>query len=100
MSDGASSSSGPASITDDMRDKGVRTIISNYVNSCELKLIDLILRTKKDEWRGNKIKEREVRNAIKKILGKDGEELDKLFELVNKQSEYGSAKNHIFKYQN
>lgn len=47
-----------------------------------------ILRTKKDEWRGNKIKEREVRNAIKKILGKDGEELDKVFELVKNQSEY------------
>lgn len=46
-----------------------------------------ILRTKKDDWRGNKIKEREVKNAIKKIVA-DDEQADKVFELVKNQSDY------------
>lgn len=53
-----------------------------------IELDEEIIRTKKDDWRGNKLKEREVRNAIKKLLGKDGEELDRVFELVKNQSDY------------
>ena len=46
-----------------------------------------ILSTKKDSWRGNRIKEREVRYAIKKHL-KDDSLIDDIFEIVKKQNEY------------
>jgi type I restriction enzyme R subunit len=40
-----------------------------------------IRRTKKDGWRGNKIKEREVKNAIKQRLDSP-EDLERIFEIV------------------
>lgn len=43
--------------------------------------------TKKDGWRGNKIKEREVKNAIR-IHVSDDAEVERVFELVKNQSEY------------
>ncbi|SOC24369.1 type I restriction endonuclease subunit R [Stappia indica] len=43
--------------------------------------------TKKDSWRGNKFKEKEVRNAIKKHISDPGQ-LDAIFELVWNQDEY------------
>jgi type I restriction enzyme R subunit len=43
--------------------------------------------TKKDGWRGSKIKEREVRNAIKKHINSP-EKLDIIFEIVKNQTEY------------
>lgn len=46
-----------------------------------------ILQTKKDAWRGNKIKEREVRNAIKKHLD-SAEKIDMIFDIVKNQSDY------------
>lgn len=46
-----------------------------------------IRQTKKDNWRGNKFKEKEVRIAIRKHL-KDEAVGDRIFELVKKQSEY------------
>lgn len=46
-----------------------------------------ILFTRKDGWRGNKIKEREVRNAIRKFIP-DETRLDQIFELVKNQVEY------------
>jgi type I restriction enzyme R subunit len=45
--------------------------------------------TKKDGWRGNKIKEREVKNAIRiHIPADDDAEVERVFELVKNQSEY------------
>lgn len=73
-----------------LNSKAKRALFDN-LNRDEKLAIELdeeITRTKKDDWRGNKLKEREVRNAIKKVLGKDGEELDKVFELVKNQSDY------------
>lgn len=73
-----------------LNSKAKRALFDN-LNRNEKLVMELdaeIIRTKKDEWRGNKIKEREVRNAIKKVLGKDGEELDRVFELVKNQSDY------------
>ena len=52
-----------------------------------LKLHDKICSTKKDGWRGNRIKEREVKYSIKKIL-KDSEQTDKIFDIVKNQEEY------------
>jgi type I restriction enzyme R subunit len=46
-----------------------------------------IIYTKKDDWRGNRIKEREVRNAIKKHI-KDEAELERILELVKSQPDY------------
>ncbi len=42
--------------------------------------------TKKDDWRGNPIKKREVRNAIKKLIPET--EVDRIFELVVNQKDY------------
>ncbi len=46
-----------------------------------------IRRIKKDGWRGNKIKEREVRYAIRDIL-KDETQANKILEIVKHQDEY------------
>jgi type I restriction enzyme R subunit len=44
-----------------------------------------IIDIKKDGWRGNKIKEREIRNVIKQFLPGDAA-LDRIFELVKNQT--------------
>ena len=43
---------------------------------------------KKADWRGNRIKEREVRNAIKSELGDNEGLVDMIFEIVKAQSDY------------
>ena len=50
-------------------------------------LDNAIRSTKKDNWRGSKIKQREVKNAIKKHLT-DADELNRIFEIVKEQKEY------------
>src|SRR6266705_3107056 len=50
-------------------------------------LDDAIQRKKKDGWRGNKIKEREVRYAIQKVL-QDEALTNQILEIVKKQDEY------------
>ena len=42
---------------------------------------------KKADWRGNRIKEREIRNAIKKVL-QDNAQADRIFQIVKAQSDY------------
>jgi type I restriction enzyme R subunit len=47
--------------------------------------------SKRDGWRGNKIKERQVKNAIKNVMQKylnSPEELEEIFAMVKNQSEY------------
>lgn len=46
-----------------------------------------VLTNKKDGFRGNKIKEKEIRLAIKRILG-DEQLTENIFELVKRQSDY------------
>ena len=46
-----------------------------------------IRKTKKDDWRGNKFKEKEVRNAIRAHLA-DPTLVDLIFDLVRNQHEY------------
>lgn len=49
--------------------------------------IDAAVRsTKKDGWRGNRIKEREVRNVLREFVPE--ENLDRVFELIKNQDEY------------
>ena len=43
---------------------------------------------KKADWRGNRLKEREVRNAIKLELGDDESLVSTMFEIVKAQSDY------------
>ena len=50
-------------------------------------LDDVIQRTKKDGWRGSRIKEREVRYAIRKVL-QDEALANRILEIVKKQDEY------------
>jgi type I restriction enzyme R subunit len=73
-----------------LNSKAKRALFDN-LNRNEKLAIDLdaeILRTKKDDWRGNKIKEREVKNAIKKFIS-DKTEADKIFDLVfNQKTDY------------
>jgi type I restriction enzyme R subunit len=51
--------------------------------------IDRAIRdVKKADWRGNRFKEREVRNAIQNVIGADRGLVDALFEIVKNQREY------------
>jgi len=53
-----------------------------------LALDHAIRRVKKADWRGNKFKEREVRNSIKSVLGNDENLVDMIFEIVKNQRGY------------
>ena len=51
--------------------------------------LDHVIRgVKKADWRGNRFKEREVRNSIKSELGGDDLFIEKIFEIVKAQSDY------------
>jgi type I restriction enzyme R subunit len=51
--------------------------------------IDTAVRyTKKADFRGNRFKEREIKNAIREELGEFGEKTDEVFNLVKNQHEY------------
>ena len=53
------------------------------------RLVDrAIRRVKKADWHGSRIKEREVRNAIRSVLGDDAELVDRIFEIVKAQHDY------------
>ena len=46
-----------------------------------------VLSNKRDDWRGHKVKEKEVRYAVKQALNDDAL-LDTVFDLVRNQSDY------------
>jgi nucleoside-diphosphate-sugar epimerase len=52
-----------------------------------VQIAEAIRKTKKDDWRGNKFKEKEVRNAIRAHLA-DPAMVDLIFDLVRSQHEY------------
>ena len=66
-----------------------RALYDNLENNAQLAItLDTAIRqTKKDAWRGNRIKEREVRYTIRKHV-QDQAEADRVFDLVKNQSEY------------
>jgi type I restriction enzyme R subunit len=66
-----------------------RALYDNLGQNEELTIAldDEIYHIKKDGWRGNTIKEREVKYAIRKHIDDDAE-IDRVFELVKNQSEY------------
>jgi len=47
-----------------------------------------ICEVKKADWRGNTFKEREVKNAIRSVMGDQPHQVDKIFEIVKNQREY------------
>ncbi len=66
-----------------------RALYDNLNQDEELTLkVDFeIVMSKKDDWRGTVIKEREVKYAIKKHI-KDSDELERIFEIVKNQPDY------------
>jgi type I restriction enzyme, R subunit len=55
-----------------------------------LRLDEAIRKTKRDDWRGNKFKEKEVRIAIEEALdsGTNGASVEEIYEIVRAQREY------------
>ena len=53
-----------------------------------LALDHAIRHVKKADWRGNRFKEREVRNAVKAVLGDDDGLVDAIFDIVKAQRDY------------
>jgi type I restriction enzyme R subunit len=78
------SASYPSSLNSDAK----RALYDNLDQNEELALaLDSQIRsTKKDGWRDNKIKEREIKYTIKNNLPRD--KVDKIFEIVKNQAEY------------
>ena len=75
----------------ELRDSPTRYGNEPTVVSKETKVLALdrtIRRVRKADWRGNKFKEREVRNAIKSALGEDANLVDTIFDIVKAQSDY------------
>ena len=66
-----------------------RALYNNLGNNEQLavNLDAVIQQTKKDGWRGNKIKERELRYAIRAVL-QDETLTNKILEIVKHQDEY------------
>jgi type I restriction enzyme R subunit len=59
----------------------------NKSNDTALAVDYAVLSSKKDGWRGHKVKEKEVRNAIRRVLN-DEQLTDTIFDLVKNQSDY------------
>ena len=79
-------SSYPASISSETK----RSLYDNLDKNESLAVaIDTaVRRTKKDDWKNNPFKKREVRNAISQELGHDEALTERVFELVLNQREY------------
>ena len=60
----------------------------NQDENLALELDKIIKLNKKDNWRGNKIKERELKKAINAKLASTGHDLEAILELVKNQNEY------------
>lgn len=59
----------------------------NLDEALALEVDSAVLKSKKDGWRGHKIKEKEVRNAVKRVL-KNDTRTDAIFELIKGQNDY------------
>ncbi|MCC7141089.1 MAG: type I restriction endonuclease subunit R [Candidatus Eisenbacteria bacterium] len=67
-----------------------RAMYDNLGQNAEVavRLDEAILNVKKADWRGNKFKEKEVRTAIKAVLGSDDGQIERIFEIVKSQRDY------------
>jgi type I restriction enzyme R subunit len=69
----------------------MNTKVHGWCDTAEIAAVavdDAIRRVKKADWRGNRFKEREVRNAIKTELVGDDALADAMFEIVKAQRDY------------
>jgi type I restriction enzyme R subunit len=80
---------GEAAYPKSLNTRGRRALYDNLDKNEQLaiKLHTVIQQTKKDGWRGSKIKEREVRYAIRSIL-QDEDLTNQILDIVKKQDEY------------
>jgi len=99
----------PASLRDSKAKRAIYDNLPGYFNreSTAQRIHQAILKSKKDDWRHNKIKQREVKNAIRKVLEESmnslnvfvketpatyensrSEWVDKIFGIIIKQDEY------------
>lgn len=69
---------------------GKKALYDNLGENEELVIrIDSAIRyTKKDNWIGNLMKERRVRNAVESELGDENYDVDKIMDIITKQHEY------------
>ncbi|NDE91709.1 MAG: restriction endonuclease subunit R, partial [Alphaproteobacteria bacterium] len=76
----------PSSISSEAK----RSLYDNLEKNAPLAIAidEAVRRTKKDDWKNNPIKKKEVRSAISKELNGDDALTDKIFELVLNQREY------------
>ncbi len=81
--------SGNADYPKTMNSSAKRALYDNLDQNEELALaVDkAVITSKRDDWRGHKVKKKEVRNAIKRVL-KDRQLTDTIFELVRNQNDY------------
>ena len=61
---------------------------ADIAETVALALDDAIRSKKKADWRGNRFKEREVRNAIRSVIGDHEDLVDEFFEIVKAQHDY------------
>jgi type I restriction enzyme R subunit len=75
--------------TPNLNTKAKRALYDNLNQNEELALVldEIILKTKKADWRGNLQKEREIKKAILSVV-KNENEVERIFELVKNQTEY------------
>ncbi len=68
----------------------LRALFDNLNNdeNAAIRVDEAIRNVKKAGWRGNRFKEREIRIAIKSVLGSDDRLVDATFEIVKNQREY------------
>lgn len=73
----------------EVNSKAKRALYDNLGSDKELvlKVHNSVLQVKKDGWRGNIIKKREVKNAIKNCMA-DQSDADKIFEIIENHDEY------------
>ena len=77
-----------AGLEDLLRSSGcVSDTFTDVAEFAAVAVDDAIRSIKKDDWRGTVIKKREVRNAIRQVLG-DGGLLDQVFEIAKAQHDY------------
>ncbi|ERT07342.1 type I site-specific deoxyribonuclease, HsdR family protein [Lyngbya aestuarii BL J] len=74
----------------DLNTPGKRSLYDNLGKDEDLAIrVDkTILSTKKESWIGNRFKEREIKNAIKKIIGNCDIDVKDLLELIKNHDEY------------
>ncbi|MHC1584185.1 MAG: type I restriction enzyme subunit R domain-containing protein [Methanosarcinales archaeon] len=79
----------PLSIKNSMAKRAIYDNLEGVEDREEVtnRIDEAIRKTKKDNWKGHSIKERQVKNAIRKIL-RDEELSEKIFKIVLKQGEY------------